>query len=57
MENKTTFDGFSLNGVDYYFYKGEYYADNITVTMVISAKEYRHALMSKMIKDCSIVKS
>ena len=50
MENITIFDGFTLDGVDYYFYKGKYYADDVTVRIVISEKEYKDALMSKLIK-------
>jgi hypothetical protein len=50
MENKTIFDGFDLDGISYYFFKGKYYADNMTIRTVISSEEYRDALMSKMIK-------
>lgn len=47
MENKTIFEGFTLDGIEYYFFKGNYYADNMTIREVISEKEYRDALISK----------
>lgn len=50
MENKTVLEGFTLDGIDYYFFKGGYYADNMTIREVISEKEYKNALMSKLIK-------
>jgi lysozyme family protein len=50
MENKTIFDGFNLDGISYYYSRGKYYADNMTVREVISEKEYKDALMSKLIK-------
>ena len=50
MENKTIFDGFDLDGISYYFFKGKYYADDMTIRTVISSKEYRDALMCKLIE-------
>jgi hypothetical protein len=47
---ETIFDGFKLDGVYYYFLKGKYYADDVTVRRVISSKEYRDALMCKLIE-------
>lgn len=50
MEKKTIFEGFDLDGISYYYSRGKYYADNMTIRQVISEKEYRDALMSKLIK-------
>ena len=50
MENKIIFEFFTLDGIEYYFFEGKYYADNMTIREVISEKEYRDALMSKLIK-------
>ena len=50
MENTTIFDGFDLDGISYYYSRGKYYADDMTIRRVISNKEYRDALMSKLIK-------
>ena len=50
MEKKTIFEGFDLDGISYYYFRGKYYIDNMTIRQVISEKEYRDALMSKMIK-------
>jgi hypothetical protein len=50
MENITIFDGFDLDGISYYFFKGKYYADDMTIRVVISNQEYRDALMSKLSK-------
>lgn len=41
---KTIFNGFFLNGTEYYFYKGKYYVDNGTVRQKITVKEYRKAI-------------
>jgi len=48
---KTIFDEFDLYGISYYFFKGKYYADDMTIRVVISSEEYRDALMSKLIKE------
>lgn len=50
MENKTIFESFDLDGISYYYFKGKYYVDNMTIREVISEKEYKDALMSKLIK-------
>ena len=50
MEKKTIFEGFDLDGISYYYFRGKYYADDMTIRQVISEKEYRDALMSKLIK-------
>ena len=50
MENKTIFDGFNLDGISYYFFRGKYYADDMTIREVISEKEYRDALYCKLSK-------
>ena len=50
MEKKTIFEGFDLDGISYYYFRGKYYIDNMTIRQVISEKEYRDALMSKLIK-------
>lgn len=50
MEDTTIFDEFELDGTSYYFSRGKYYADDMTIRRVISNKEYRDALMSKLIK-------
>ena len=47
---KTIFDGFDLDGISYYFSNGKYYADDMTIRRVISSKEYRDALMCKLIE-------
>jgi hypothetical protein len=48
--NRTIFDGFTLDGIDYYRYKGKYYADNMTIRKVISIDEYRSAMLSHLIQ-------
>ena len=50
MENKTVFENFDLDGISYYYFNGNYYADDMTIREVISEKEYKDALMSKLIK-------
>ena len=47
---ETIFDGFDLDGISYYFSNGKYYADDMTIRRVISSKEYRDALMCKLIE-------
>ena len=46
---KTIFDGFFLNGTEYYFYKGKYYVDNGTVRETITLKAYRKAVVEYLI--------
>ena len=45
------FYGFELDGISYYYFNGEYYADDMTIRVVISSEEYRYALMSRLIKE------
>lgn len=44
------FDGFNLDGIDYYHYKGKYYADNCVICESISIKEFRYALTEFLIR-------
>ena len=50
MEEITGVLSFDLDGISYYYFNGEYYADNMTIREVISRKEYTNALMSKLSK-------
>lgn len=43
------FNNFSLDGIDYYFFKGKYYADNMTVRREISLKEYKSKMTDFLI--------
>ena len=40
---------FSLNGIDYYFLKGKYYADNMTIRKEITSKEYKSKMTDFLI--------
>lgn len=41
---KTSLEQFTLNGINYYYHKGKYWSDNMTVRQVITEKEYRRKL-------------
>jgi len=40
---------FTLDGIDYYYYRGNYYCDNLIIRKVISYREYSNALMDYLI--------
>ncbi len=45
------FDQFTVDGLDYYRYKGHYYVDNSTIRERITLKEFRDAIMQYLINN------
>jgi len=47
----TIFDKFTLDGIYYHKSGNIYYADNMTIREKISLKEYKQAMMDKLIQN------
>ena len=45
------FNQFTVDGLDYYRFKGHYYVDNFTIAERITLKEFRTAMMQYLINN------
>ena len=45
------FDQFTVDGLDYYRYKGYYYVDNLTIRERITLKEFKTAMIQYLINN------